>query len=64
MVEFLKEKDWLTTYHGKWTLNTGEIVTPEKIGNLLTTRIDSLNPELRELCKVAAVIGREFDLTI
>jgi len=64
MVEFLKEKEWLTTYEGKWTLNTGEIVTPEKLGNLLTTRIDSLNPELRELCKVAAVIGREFDLSI
>lgn len=64
MVEFLKEKEWLTTYEGKWTLNTGEIVTPERLGNLLTTRIDSLNPELRELCKVAAVIGREFDLSI
>lgn len=64
MVEYLKEKEWLTVYDGKWTLNTGEIVTPEKIGNLLTTRIDSLNGSLRELCKVAAVIGREFDLNI
>jgi predicted ATPase/class 3 adenylate cyclase len=64
MLEYLKEKEWLTVYDGKWTLNTGEIVTPEKIGNLLTTRIDSLNAELRELCKVAAVIGRAFDLNI
>lgn len=64
MVEFLKEKEWLTTYKGKYTLNTGEIITPERIGNLLTTRIDSLNSDLREFCKVAAVIGREFDLSI
>lgn len=64
MVEFLKEKEWLSFFEGKWVLSTGGMVAPEKLGNLLTIRIDSLNRDLRELCKVAAVIGRAFDLSI
>ena len=52
---------------GEWSASSGdrllEIRIPESIRDVVGQRLDRLSPECNELLSVAAVAGREFDLS-
>lgn len=64
LLEYFLERDVLIKKEGKWTLRNGNIQLSDSINAVLTARIDRLAPLVKETVKTAAVIGREFDLSI
>ena len=52
---------------GEWSASSGDrllaIRIPESIRDVVGQRLDRLTPECNELLAVAAVVGREFDLS-
>lgn len=64
LLEYFLEQGFLMKKEGKWTLRNGNIQLSDSINTILTARIDRLDPLVKETVKTAAVIGREFDLSI
>lgn len=64
LLEYFIEQDYLNQKEGKWTLRNDKIQLSDSINPVLTARIDRLQPLVKETVKTAAVIGREFDVSI
>lgn len=58
---YLQEKRYLKLTGDKYTLIKKPEDIPVEINQILIARIDRLSREIRELIKVASVIGREFN---
>lgn len=64
LLEYFLEQDLLIKQDGKWALRNNNIQLSDSVNTVLTARIDRLDPLVKETVKTAAVIGREFDLSI
>lgn len=64
LLEYFIEQDFLGKKDGKWALRNDNIQLSDSINTILTARIDRLAPLVKETVKTAAVIGREFDVSI
>ena len=64
VLEYFKESQLLVMDNGQWTIRDKNIKLSNSINAILTARIDRLSTMVRETVKAAAVIGREFELTI
>jgi predicted ATPase/class 3 adenylate cyclase len=64
LLEYFLEQGFLIKKDNKWALRNGNIQLSDSINTILTARIDRLDPLVKETVKTAAVIGREFDLSI
>ncbi len=61
LLQFFGENQWLQNRFGKWQLTQHVDSIPDSIQALLMARIDRLSKQIKQVVKVAAVIGREFD---
>ncbi len=64
LLEFFGENQLLQSRTGTWRLTQQVDSIPNSIQALLMARIDRLSKQVKEVVKVAAVIGREFDLQL
>ena len=64
LLRFFKENQWLQFRSGVWKLTQQVDSVPDSIQALLMARIDRLSKQVKEVVKVAAVIGREFDIQL
>ena len=64
LLQFFGENQWLQSRSGKWKLTQRVNSIPDSLQALLVARIDRLSKQVKEVVKVAAVIGREFDLQL
>ncbi|MFK7903933.1 MAG: tetratricopeptide repeat protein, partial [Chitinophagales bacterium] len=62
LLRFFEENQWLQSRSGNWQLTQEGDSIPDSIQALLMARIDRLSKQVKEVVKVAAVIGREFDI--
>jgi class 3 adenylate cyclase/tetratricopeptide (TPR) repeat protein len=62
MAEALKRQELIVSENSKCThkVPVNHIETPESIQGILAARLDSLDPDLKHLTQLTAVIGREF----
>jgi tetratricopeptide (TPR) repeat protein len=62
VVRMLIDSDLIENSAGRWVARSdvGELDVPETIQGLLASRIDVLDPQVRQAGRVAAVIGRRF----
>ncbi len=64
LLEYFIEQDFLTQKDGAWVMRNEKIQVSDSVNTILTARIDRLSPMVKETVKTAAVIGREFDVSI
>ncbi|CAN5561872.1 hypothetical protein BH20CHL7_BH20CHL7_05910 [soil metagenome] len=66
VIRILVDRGAIERRDGRWvatrTVESGEI--PETLHGLLLARIDRLDPEAREVLRVASVIGRRFPVSV
>ncbi|MEZ4886611.1 MAG: tetratricopeptide repeat protein [Chitinophagales bacterium] len=64
LLRFFGENQWLQNRTGTWQLTQQVDSVPDSIQALLMARIDRLSKQVKEVTKVAAVLGREFDIQL
>lgn len=64
LLEYFQENNLLIQDDGAWNLRDSNIKLSNSINTILTARIDRLSALVRETVKAAAVIGREFDVSV
>jgi predicted ATPase/class 3 adenylate cyclase len=64
VLELVKDSGFLILDQGAWTLTDVNVKLSDSIHTIVTSRIDRFSALTREAVKVAAVIGREFELPI
>lgn len=66
VVRMLIERDLVENRDGRWIARPGveQLEVPETIHGLLASRVDMLEPEVRQAGRVAAVIGRQFSASL
>ncbi len=64
VIAYLRENDLLISSKGGIALSVEHVPLSESLQSVLMARIDKLSKYLRETIKVAAVIGREFEVSI
>ena len=64
VIAYLRENDLLISSEQGIALSVEHVPLSESIQSVLLARIDRLSKYLRETIKVAAVIGREFEISI
>lgn len=66
VVRMLIERDLVENREGRWIARPGvdNLEVPETIQGLLASRVDMLEPEVRQAGRVAAVIGRQFSASL
>ncbi len=61
---YLKENSFVSSDEGMYRITEKTEDVPSEINQILIARIDRLSPELKELLKIASVMGMEFDKEI
>jgi tetratricopeptide (TPR) repeat protein/class 3 adenylate cyclase len=61
---YLKQNDILSSDNGNMTLTEEKVEIPSDVNSLLLSRIDRLQPEIKETAQTASVLGREFNTSI
>ena len=64
MALYFVENSIVALQEGRWQLIAETLELPDTINAVLIARIDRLAQQVKELVKVAAVIGREFDVLL
>ncbi len=64
MVLYFVENTIIALQENRWRLIADTLELPDTINAVLIARIDRLAQQVKELVKVAAVIGREFDVLL
>jgi tetratricopeptide (TPR) repeat protein len=64
LLEYFIEQDFLTQKDEAWVMRNEKIQFSDSVNTILTARIDRLSSLVKETVKTAAVIGREFDVSI
>ncbi|PHI20182.1 adenylate/guanylate cyclase domain-containing protein [Lewinellaceae bacterium SD302] len=64
LLEYFQENNLLIQDEGQWNLRDKSIKLSNSINTILTARIDRLSDMVRDTVKAAAVIGREFDISV
>ncbi|GAK56713.1 guanylate cyclase [Candidatus Vecturithrix granuli] len=64
MALYFVENTIVALQQGRWQLIAETLELPDTINAVLIARIDRLAQQVKELVKVAAVIGREFDVLL
>lgn len=64
ILEYFSESNLMTYLDGAWTIKDKNIRLSGSINAILTARIDRLSHLVRETVKAAAVIGREFEISV
>jgi len=64
MLEYFTESGLLKQADGCWTIKDENVKLSNSINAILTARIDRLSEQVRETVKAAAVIGREFEVSV
>lgn len=64
ILAYFIENNLLTIIEGEWDVRDKNIKVSNSISSILTARIDRLSLLVRETVKAAAVIGREFELSV
>ena len=64
LTRYFVENEIIARQDGVWQLTTDTVDLPDTINAVLMARIDRLTDQIKEVVKTAAVLGREFDLTL
>lgn len=64
LLAYFQENNLLIQDEGQWNLRDSSIKLSNSINTILTARIDRLSDMVRDTVKAAAVIGREFDVSV
>ncbi|MGB0839072.1 MAG: tetratricopeptide repeat protein [Chitinophagales bacterium] len=64
ILNYFDENQLLEKRQDVWHLNVMDVVIPDTIKSILVARIDRLSNRVKEVVKVAAVIGREFEVNL
>lgn len=64
LLRFFGENQWLQKHSGTWQLTQQINSVPDSIQGLLMARIDRLSKQVKQVVKVAAVVGREFEIPL
>jgi len=64
MALYFVENTIVTLHENRWRLISDTLELPDTINAVLIARIDRLSQQVKELVKVAAVLGREFDVLL
>ncbi len=64
IIEYLAESNLLEQFNGQWHIKKSDIIVSNSINAILMARIDRLTSLVKETVKAAAVIGREFEVSV
>ncbi len=64
LLEYFLEQDLLELKNDQWNLQEDKIQLSNSMNAVLTARIDRLSSLVKETVKAAAVIGREFEVSV
>lgn len=64
LLHYFRENNLLTLTPQGWALSAAAFAIPSSINAILIARIDRLTAHVKEVVKVAAVLGREFEVRI
>jgi tetratricopeptide (TPR) repeat protein len=64
LLEYFSEQQLMHKVNGLWNIKDENIQLSSSINSILTARIDRLSSLVKETVKAAAVIGREFEVTV
>lgn len=64
LIDYFKSNQLLSFQDNNWVVQDADIKLNNNINALLVAKVDNLSSPARELLKVAAVIGREFEVSV
>lgn len=64
IIEYMKENRLIKKIGNNLVYNMSEILVPNNIYSIIMSRIDNLENDLKDIIKLAAVVGKEIDIDL